>query len=162
LVSCLSWQTEVKKQRRTIGAVVKINLGDGNHSYARILDKASFAIYDFMTKSEKTIDEITAKNILFIVAVYDDVITDGRWEKIGSKPLEEELKILPMKYMQDSINPNNFSLYNPNTGEIIPAKRGDCAGLECAAVWEAEHVEDRIRDHYAGKKNKWLEQLEIR
>ncbi len=40
-----------------------------------------------------------------------------------------------------------------------PATTGECIGLEAAAVWEAEHVEDRLRDHFAGQLNKWVEQL---
>jgi len=35
-------------------------------------------------------------------------------------------------------------------------------GLERAAVWGPSHVEDRLRDHYAGRKNKWVESLRIK
>jgi hypothetical protein len=28
-------------------------------------------------------------------------------------------------------------------------------------VWEPEHVEERIRDHYAGRANRWAESLRI-
>jgi hypothetical protein len=28
-------------------------------------------------------------------------------------------------------------------------------------VWAAEHVEDRLRDHYAGRPNQWVESLRI-
>ena len=30
------------------------------------------------------------------------------------------------------------------------------------AVWEPAHVEDRLRDHYAGAPNKWVESLRPR
>jgi hypothetical protein len=67
-----------------------------------------------------------------------------------------------MEFIQNTLDPSKFSLYDPNTGEMTPATKEQCIGLECAAVWEAEHVVDRINDHYAGRKNKWLEQLEIK
>ena len=35
----------------------------------------------------------------------------------------------------------------------------ECVGLERAAVWEPEHVEDRLRDHFAGRSNRWVESL---
>ena len=32
-------------------------------------------------------------------------------------------------------------------------------GMECAAVWEPEHVVDRLNDQFAGRPNKWVESL---
>jgi len=40
--------------------------------------------------------------------------------------------------------------------------RKESQGLEAAAVWEPEHIEDRLRDHFDGKPNKWLESLRIK
>lgn len=152
-----------KRQQRTIGAVVRIDLGNGYYCFARILEHSTFAFYDYLSKEKETeISLIISKPILFILAVYNDIITHGRWEKIGKYELEKELLTLPLEFIQDPINLSKFSLYNPNTGEMIDAKKEDCYGLECAAVWDAEHVEDRIRDHYAGKPNIWLEQLKIK
>ena len=67
-----------------------------------------------------------------------------------------------MKFIQDILNPKNFKFYNPNTGEITPANREDLKGLECAAIWEANHVEDRLRDHFLDKPNVWVELLAIK
>jgi hypothetical protein len=55
-----------------------------------------------------------------------------------------------------------FRLYNPNTSEITVGAREDCVGLERAAVWEPEHIEDRLRDHFNGIKNIWEESLKIK
>lgn len=67
-----------------------------------------------------------------------------------------------MKFIQDVLNPEKFELYDPNNGEIIPATKEQIQGLECAAVWEAEHVESRIIDYYEGRPNKWVKQLSPR
>jgi hypothetical protein len=65
-------------------------------------------------------------------------------------------------FIQDELEPNKFELYDPNTGDIKPAKKVDCIGLERAAVWEAGHVEERIVDHFAGRTNKWVEDMRIK
>jgi hypothetical protein len=152
-----------KRQQRTLGAIVKVDLGNGYHSYARILDKSNFAFYDIMTNEEiLDFEVIISKPILFIIAVYDDVITKGHWLKIGKLPLDKSLLNLPFKFIQDMQNPEHVELYNPNSGEIRKASKKEIEGLECAAVWEANHVEERIRDHFAGKQNIWVEKMKIK
>ena len=153
----------MKRQRRTVGAIVEIDLENSYFSYARILEDASFAIYDIYSADRiSNIHDIVNRPVLFIVAVYNDVITRGKWLKVGSIPLEKELRVLPMKFVQDALHPSRFSFYNPNTGEMTPTNKENCKGLERAAVWDAHHVEDRIRDHYAGQPCIWLrEDLEL-
>ena len=34
-----------------------------------------------------------------------------------------------------------------------PASPSEIEGLECAAMWEPHHVEERLRDHFAGIPN---------
>ena len=34
-----------------------------------------------------------------------------------------------------------------------PASPSEIEGLECAAMWEPHHVEERLRDHFAGVPN---------
>jgi hypothetical protein len=90
-----------RRQQRTPGAILKISLGNGYHSYARILDKSSYAFYDVMTKDDiQSMDEIVSKPIIFIIAVYNDVVTSGHWLKIGKVPLEASLQTLPLKYIR--------------------------------------------------------------
>jgi hypothetical protein len=138
----------MKNQKRILGSILNIDLGNGYHSYARILKNAEYAFYDIKTNIDIEVDEIISKPILFILSVYDDVITNGRWEIVGEKPLESSFDALPMNYIQDPIDPNKFQIYDPNTGEMFDAQKEDCIGLGEAAVWDAEHVEERIRKYY--------------
>ena len=62
-----------------------------------------------------------------------------------------------MNFIQDALNPTNFELYNPNTGEIVPITKNEIIGLERAAVWDKNHVEDRVRDFYNNVPCVWLE-----
>jgi hypothetical protein len=61
-----------------------------------------------------------------------------------------------MQFIQDAIHPDRFEFYDPNTGESRPATKEKIKGLERASVWEANHIEDRIRDYYNGVPCVWL------
>lgn len=148
-------------QRRIVGAIVKVPLNDGYHTYAWTLHEASFAFFDCRTNEEiKDLGQIVSRPILFIIAVYKSAITKEKWKNIGKVPLDDRFSKLPLKFMQDSHDHTRFSIYD--NGAIRPASREECIGLERAAVWEAEHVEERIEDYYAGRPNKWVESLKIK
>ena len=148
-----------KRQKRTVGSIVKIPLKNGYYAYAQILDKASYAFFDYF--SETPIEELEILNnvpVLYVLSAYNDIVTKGRWEKIGKLPVRDELNVLPMQFIQDALNPKKFELYNPNTGEITPTTKEECSGLEQAAVWEGWEVEDRLLDHFEKKPDKTLEE----
>ncbi len=152
----------MKKQQRTVGAFISICLPDERIGYGRILEKASYGIYDLI--SDKTISDIEiiqGSKILFIIAVYDQAVKSGRWQKIGTRPLEDHLTVLPLEYSEDAIKKGSYSIYDPNSGEFKAAVKEDCLGLERAAVWAPEHVEERILDHFNNKENVWLKQWDI-
>jgi hypothetical protein len=151
------------KQRIIEGAILEISIENQYYVYAQILTKGlGYAFFDYKT-NDKLIDFpiLEQSKILFILTVYDSVITQGEWQKVGKLKIRDELKTLPMEYIQDTINPERFDLYNPNTGEILKATMEQCEGLECAAVWAANHVEQRIIDHYLGVPNITLQKLAI-
>ena len=149
-----------KRQQRTVGAIVKIPLRDGFHTYAQVLPEADCAVFDARTEKELAIPDIISRPILFRVAVYKHAFTRGGWPKVGTAPLRAEFAKPVPKFMQDILRPTSFSICLG--GEIRPASRAECAGLERSAVWEPEHVESRIRDHYNGVQNKWVESLKLK
>lgn len=151
----------MKKQRKIPGMVVEVDLRNGSYCYAQVLEHG-IAFFDY--RSQKRLDRIEALNevqVLFVIAVYREVITKGIWPKIGMLPIRDEFKELPMKFIQDPVDPEKFSLYNPNTGEITPTTKDKVIGLENAAVWASSHVEERLRDHYAGRPNVWVERFKV-
>ena len=150
----------MKRQRRRAGDVVRIDLGAGFHTYARVLPGASFAFYDCRLVGEAPLPEILVSRILFRIAVMNHAVKTGRWPVIGHEPLKGAMLILPPKFSQDPIDKTIFSIYE--NGVITPAAREQCRGLERASVWEPEHVEDRLRAHYAGNVNHIVELLKLR
>lgn len=151
------------KQRITEGAILEISIDEQYYVYAQILGKAGYAFFDFISEKRlQDFDVLQNTDVLFILSVYNDVVTKGKWLKVGKLPIRENLQTQPLQFIQDIQNPKNFELYNPNTGEITKATREQCVRLECAAVWEANHVVDRIKDYYLGQPNIWVEQLKIK
>jgi hypothetical protein len=148
----------MKRQKRTVGAVVKIPFDGKWFTYGQILNDAEVVIFDARTDFELSTDEITNRPIICRVAVSYHAITKGRWLKVGKCPIGEELKKPIPKYIQDILQPDRFEIYFD--GIIRPSTREECIGLERAAVWEPEHVEERIRDHYSGKQNRWVDILQ--
>jgi len=144
----------MKRQQRTIGAIIKIDLGKGFYSYGQIL-KEDIVFFDIYAQNDLVDLSILLKTpVLFYLGVYNDVITSGRWVKVGKLSIKEEFEIVPLKFIQDSLKPDQFEIYDPNSGEIRKSTKAECKGLECAAVWEAEEVEERLRDHFSGRPNR--------
>ncbi len=65
----------------------------------------------------------------------------------------------PPTFIQYPTNPEKFQIYEG--GVMRPATRDERAPLERGAVWDSEHVEDRIRDAYAGRESAWIRSMQI-
>jgi hypothetical protein len=148
-----------KRQTRKPGDIFKIDLKDGKCAFGRVLENPLYAFYDLQAEITPDLDHILSRPILFKVWVMKYAITKNIWEVIGHLPLESNLEISPRFFKQDDIS-KKLSIYHD--GKETPASIRECEGLECAAVWDPRHVEDRLRDHFAGRKNKWVESLKIK
>lgn len=147
--------------RRLVGDVVRIDLGDGTHTYAQILHEPLVAFFDIIrTDQEAALDEIIAHKVLFKIWVMNRAVTSGRWPVVGHAEVPSELAKRQWFCKQDPIDLRK--LVRHSDGEELPATFEECEKLERAAVWSAEHVEDRLRDHWAGRPNKWVESLKIK
>lgn len=104
--------------------------------------------------------------VLFVLPVMNKAITSGRWPTVGRRPLTDAERTTPVRFCkQDPITGSlSVAWVDPVSSEYrtIPASREDCEGLEREAVWSPEHVEDRLRDHFAGRPNKWVESLRLK
>jgi Immunity protein 26 len=146
-----------KRQRRKPGNILAIPATDGSLYFGRELNKGVVACYDLRSDVVVKPELVLGSPVLFSVPVMNYAITKGRWPVIGWASLEPALA-KPIDFFMQDMYTGEFSIYKEN-GEIIPATRSEIEGLECEAAWEPEHIEDRLRDHYAGQKNIWLESL---
>lgn len=114
----------MKRQQRTVGAVIAIPLPNEHYAFGRILKNAAYAFYDFLSQDQRPeIHRIVHSRVLFIIAANDYRVHQGEWLKIHKAPLEPELETLPNCYVEDVLAPGNYSLYDANTGEITPATK---------------------------------------
>ena len=148
------------KQRIIPGAILEINVCGMYYCYAQIMNnKESYAFFDLKSKIRLTdLTILQCSPILFIIGVYDNVVTQGQWLKVGKLPIREELQVLPKEFIYHKFDKLQFELYDPNTGEIRPSTKEECRGLERCAVWDKRHVEDRLRDYYNGAPCIWLKE----
>ena len=151
-------ENKPKRQKITIGSVLEIPIDGKYYVYAQILPHSECVFFNFKSKSPLVDYRVLNDTpILFVLGVYNYVITKGLWKKVGKLPIREELNTLPLAYMYDRFT-NKFCLYNNNTGEITPSTKEAVRGLERAAVWGENHVVDRIRDYYNGVPCIWLKE----
>lgn len=148
------------RQRITPGAILEINVCGMYYCYAQIMNnKESYAFFDLKSKIRLTdLTILQRSQILFIIGVYDNVVTQGQWLKVGKLPIREELHVLPKEFIYHKFDKLQFELYDPNTGEIRPSTKEECRGLERCAVWDKHHIEDRLRDYYNGVPCIWLKE----
>ncbi len=149
----------MKNIKYRIGDIIKITLEDGSLCFGRILEEPLIAFYEVKTDVLLPIDEIIRSPVLFKLWVMNYAITSGRWEIIGNREIDNNLKEPVSFFKQDPIS-NEICLYL--NSEEIPTTREQCKGLDRAAVWNPEHVEDRLRDHYSGVPNQWVESLKLK
>lgn len=149
---------KAKKIKRQAGDVVAVKLEDGSFSFGVVLEEPLMAFYDYNSRELPELKAIVAKPVLFKVWVMNSAVESGRWEVIGSTSLTPELASTPRFFKQSPLN-KRLTVYFK--GEETPSTKDECQNLERAAVWDPEHVEDRLRDHYAGVPNQWVESLKI-
>jgi len=154
--------------RRREGDVVSIPLGDGMRGYARVLaGQTLVAFYDLAQREDEDVDvdQIAQAEEAFRICV-DDMPFRGRWTRVGSIPLTDAERDAVQRFFKQDPLTGELTIYweRPATGEWgeMPATLADIAGLECAAVWSAEHAEERLLDHLAGRPSRWVDDLKPR
>ena len=119
--------------------------------------------FDGVQTSEPLVVAVAQMPVLFRLWVMDYAITTGVWPVVGYQQLSAENAEEPFFYKQDAISGRLFLYHSSfaDTGYERPASLSECQGLERAAVWDPDHVVDRLRDHLAGRPNKWVESMRI-
>ena len=146
-----------KKARE--GSLIRISLGNGFDAFARVLDRAQVAFYDCFVQHDQPIPgNIYSAEILWTFAVMKPAFSSPDWDVVDYKPLEPELLINREYFIKDKLS-GKYSIYSSMNGSMTPSTFEACKNLEPAAVWSANHVEDRLNDHIAGVPNVWVESM---
>ena len=147
------------QQRWRAGVVIRKSLEDGWTYYARLLEFPWAVFYKHRTKTPSDdLAAITAHPVLFTIAAHKDLLAKNEWEVVGHLALDGSLTPPRAQAVWDLDDPDGCQIID-DQGEMRPATPEECEGLEPAAVWEPEHIADRLRDTFAGRRNHWLDEM---
>lgn len=144
------------KQRWVPGAIVEIDLMDETYTYAQVVSDTSIMFFDVLRKESEprpSIEEIMNARVLFAIAVYAEALKD--WVRIGKAPIDPNYRP-PDEYTIDR-DTGVITIWKSEGGKV-PGTGKDIEDMERFAVWEPGAVEQRLRDHFAGRPCWYLEQ----
>jgi hypothetical protein len=142
-----------------IGNIIKIKIDDNTFGFGRIITGGFIEFYDFIsteTQSEDSLEKIIGSKVIFTLSIHKSWKKNGNWEIIGNN--SNDIPNIPDQFMQNLSDPTNIKIID-SSGSARKATLEEVQGVERLAVWEDNHVEDRLRDHFNGKPNAWVEQL---
>jgi hypothetical protein len=157
------------RSNRAAGRIVRIDLGDGRSAYGRQLTDVTVEFYDRLGEPSEAIDlvELVTAPVAFRIWVMDSAFRRrGDWELLDVVPLSQQEQTEAYRYTKQDPLSGALSIYwtDPVSGAHgeTPATIETCEGLERAAVWDPEHIKDRLRDHFDGRPNKWVESIRLK
>ena len=126
--------------RPKVGDIFQIPLPNDRFAYGKVFRDASVGIYDQVFSSAQQLP--IESSFAFIIGLYDNILKSGTWPIIGHEPFEsQEAEWPPPSCVKDVIS-GDYSIYHK--GQMRPSTEAECQGLEAAAVWDSNHVVDRI------------------
>lgn len=154
----VTYNRKMAKQQRKVGMIVRIPVNEEVETFGQVLRPPEIAVFNLFRRrgADPSPHELKTAPTLFRVWVMNKAITSGGWRRIGMASLRPEFERTVPRYKRDAIT-GEMSIYID--GVERPASPAECRGLEPAAVWSAEHVEARLRDHVGGRAHEPLEQM---
>ena len=133
----------------------------GAWAYAKVIHFPLMAFYSARPKRIAEVSELQGECFAFRIWVAKYAVGKKGWPLIGSLPVSTGESAEQWFFKKDSIS-GRISKYRGSDSKEIPSTVADCAGLECAAVWDPVHVESRLRDEFAGRPNVWVESMKAK
>lgn len=152
------------KRKVNIGDIVKVPFDNGYFTYAQFLTDTMYSFYDCKRLEDTdVICSILNRKVLFTVSVDNSAVSNDGWSIIGSCEIPDHSKENPSLFQEEialSGKKPTYLIYKD--GISRRAKRKECIGLEYFFVWDAKSIEERLRDHYEGRPNRFVESTRIK
>jgi immunity protein 26 of polymorphic toxin system len=146
-----------RRKKMDSGNILEIELEDGSLSYGVIIKNPLLAFSSLTFNRRPEITSEIFKNVAFQLWVMNSAIGKNGWPIVGSISVDELSINKPTFYRYDMIS-KNFYHYVDCVDDIPSTKEG-CIGLECAAAWEKNHIEDRLMAFKKGIECEWEKSL---
>ena len=129
-----------RRNRLRLGDIYEIPLPNGKNAYGRLFKECTLAIYDIRCNN---VNELPDKEVYqYYISVYKDLLQDKMWKIVGNRRFKNEDEAWPPpKCVVNAISLVGSLYYK---GKIIPCIYEDCKDLEIVAVWDRNHVIDRL------------------
>ena len=133
------------------GTFLRIPLADGTFGYARAVRYPDTAFYRFRTNEPcDDLDLIEAQPVMFSTSVR--VFRDSGWVKLGRRPLQGDVARPVVMFRQDVADFRKCVIFD-TAGMRRACAPEECVGVECAGVWEARGIQERLLDELLGRPN---------
>lgn len=133
----------MSRQRIKLGDILAIPLPDGKYAFGRVMEDAGFAVYEGKYESIRDFDK--ARKYSFIVGIYRNVLTDGKWPVIDNVPFKmEEDAWPPPSCVIDQITGECRIYHKGEIRELKPGEEEICLHMEVTSAWDRNHIVDRI------------------
>jgi hypothetical protein len=129
-----------KKIKPKLGDVIQIPLPNGMYAYGCIFKDTGLGIYKEISGSSNTPPK--AEEYRYVIGFNRGAVESGEWPIVDHRPFpDEESAWPPPTYIKDVIS-GKYEIYHK--GQIYPSTEKRCKGLERTAVWNANHIIDRL------------------
>ena len=155
-------ETKPKRKyfRKKVGMVFRINLQeDGNYAYGQVATETKHTFFDHLDKDGNWthIEEIIQKPVAFYATVDNYVLKEGLWEILGVWPVNPENQVFPAPFGYNSFKGHEtYFIWQNHEGKSVtqePCTLEETYGRELLASWGHGSIEQRLRDHFAGRPN---------
>jgi len=149
-----------------VGTFFKIPLEINKNAYARLINAGLFSFYKIDEEgrtNEEIMQLLSSAFSIFSIYVHKDVFSKSNWQVLGYKPLEEHiLNNMPVFFRQDIVDKTKCWIVSTVPGYKKAVTPQECINLEISAVWDFQTVEERLRDYFENKPNKWVEFYKVK
>jgi hypothetical protein len=131
-----------KNARLSLGKLIRVRLGDGGYCFGIVAageDVAFFKLHSF--DAERPVDDILSYPVMFRVHVSRDSFDGENWSVLEKATLPDSLASYAV-YWNQPVGSNEINLMGRDI--LRPASVEEVRGLERAAVWYAQHIEERL------------------
>ena len=148
--------------REKIGMVFQIDLKEGTYGYGQIATDTRYVFFDHQDPyGQLTPPEIIIeKSVIFNATLDRYVLKMGLWPILGVWPVKPENQIFLPSFGYNPFK-RRYWIFQNGVGEI-PCTVEETYGRELLASCEHGIIEQRLRDHFAGRPCYFIEEARAR
>ncbi|CAO5682718.1 MAG: hypothetical protein HEEMFOPI_01764 [Holosporales bacterium] len=147
--------------REKIGMVFRVPLIENNqYAYGQVATKCDYIFFDHLDYENQwtPVEDIIEKPIAFYATVDTYVLKKGLWEILGIHPVKQENQTFPESFGYNTFKHTYYldvTIKKDGKNVLVqkPCTVEETYKHEMLASWGDDHIEQRLRDHFARRPN---------